>query len=282
MKIGTWTELQIDRIKTVGAYLTDGREDVLLPKNQIPEGASEGDMIRCFLYRDSEDRMIATVKKPLIEMGEIKNLKVSSVTGIGAFLDWGLERDLFLPFKEQTVKVVKGKSYPVRLYVDKTGRLAASMRLYEHLKKNPSYQKGDHVSGTVYQVRPGFGAFVVTGEGFGGLIHASELYDRIEVGDPVEARVVKVREDGRMDLSLRETIPQQMSEDAEMVADVIRSYGGRLPFNDKADPERIREEFGLSKNAFKRAVGRLLKEGRVRLEENGILLLDPETKEENI
>ncbi len=274
MKIGTWTELQIDRIKSVGAYLSDGREDVLLPKNQVPEGAREGDMITCFLYRDSEDRLIATVRKPLLEMGEIRNLVVKSVTGIGAFLDWGLERDLFLPFKEQTTKVVQGKAYPVRLYEDKTGRLAASMRIYEYLRTDPPYKKGDHVKGTIYQVRPGFGAFVATEDGFGGLIHASELYDRVAVGDSVDARVIHVREDGRMDLSLRDAIPKQMSEDAEMVADVIRSYGGTLPFTDKADPERIREEFGLSKNAFKRAVGRLLKEGRVEIKEDSIRLIE--------
>ena len=270
MKIGTWNELQIDRIKTVGAYLTDGREDVLLPKKQIPEGAREGDMVTCFLYRDSEDRLIATLQKPLIEMGQIRVLTVKSVTGIGAFLDWGLERDLFLPFKEQTVKVVKGKSYPVRLYTDKTGRLSCSMRLYEHLDKNPPYKKGDHAAGCVYQVKPGFGAFVVVEDRYSGLIHSGELYDRISVGDRVEVRIVEVRPDGKMDLSLRDAIPDQMGKDAEMVLRIIESYGGTLPFNDKADPERIREEFGLSKNAFKRAVGHLMKEKKVEVDDTSI------------
>ncbi len=270
MEIGTWNELKLDRIKTVGAYLTDGTEDVLLPRRQIPAGAGGGDTVRCFIYRDSDDRLIATTNKPLIEKGEIRSLTVKSVTGFGAFLDWGLERDLFLPFKEQTAKVKQGKSYSVRLYTDKTGRLAASMKLYSHLNKKAPYAKGDHVHGRVYQVKPDFGALVVVDDQYSGLIHAGELYDRVSVGDEVDARVVSVREDGKMDLSLRDTIPRQIDQDAEMVLDVIQSYGGTLPFSDKADPERIKEEFGLSKNAFKRAVGHLLKEKKVEILEDSI------------
>ena len=272
MKIGTWNELKISRFKDFGAYLTDGTEEVLLPKKQIPSGAAVGDDLVCFVYRDSDDRLIATMEKPLLTAGEIGCLTVKDVTGIGAFLDCGLERDLFLPFKEQTVKVQKGKAYPVRMYVDKTGRLAASMRLYGHLSAEHHFRKGDHTKGVVYQVRPDFGALVAVEMKYSGLIHASELYDRINVGDQVEVRLVTVRSDGKLDLALRDAIPQQMKEDAEMVADVIRSYGGTLPFTDKADPERIKAEFGLSKNAFKRAVGRLLKEGRVKILEDSIEL----------
>jgi len=233
-------------------------------------GAKVGDSLTCFLYRDSDDRLIATLQKPYLTAGEIACLTVKDVTGIGAFLDCGLERDLFLPFKEQTVKVVQGKIYPVRMYVDKTGRLAASMRLYDHLATDHHFRKGDHAKGVVYQVRPGFGALVAVENRYSGLIHASELYDRITVGDQVEVRIVSVRQDGKLDLALRDAIPEQMKEDAQMVLDVIRSYGGTLPFTDKADPERIKAEFGLSKNAFKRAVGRLLKEGKVRILEKSI------------
>lgn len=274
MKIGTWNEMKISRFKDFGAYLTDGEEDILLPKKQVPAGAAVGDRVCCFVYRDSDDRLIATTEAPAIVCGEIGCLTVKDVTGIGAFLDCGLERDLFLPFKEQTVKVQKGKSYPVRMYVDRTGRLAASMRLYEHLGTDHHFRKGDHAMGVVYQVRPGFGALVAVELKYSGLIHANELYDRIHVGDRVEVRIVSVRQDGKLDLALRDAIPQQMKEDADMVADVIRSYGGTLPFTDKADPERIRAEFGLSKNAFKRAVGRLLKEGRVQILEDSIRLTE--------
>ena len=167
MKLGEWNLLRIDRIKDVGAYLTDGKGlgedmDVLLPTRQIPEGLEIGDNINVFLYRDSEDRLIATTHEPLITLGEIKKLKVKSVANIGAFLDWGLSRDLFLPFKEQTVKVQQEKSYLVKLYIDKTGRLAASMRIADALSQDTdgTFKKGDHVRGVVYNVKKDFGVFV--------------------------------------------------------------------------------------------------------------------------
>ena len=302
MKLGTWNILRIDRIKDVGAYLTDGKglegnpevEDVLLPTKQIPEGLEIGDNIEVFLYRDSEDRVIATTITPYIELGEIKRLKVKSVSDIGAFLDWGLSRDLFLPFKEQTVKVVQERSYPVRLYIDKTNRLAASMKIADALKIGDEvtqlFKKGDHVKGVVYNVKKDFGAFVaiktpvasVGDEGdytndkeeyvASGLIHASEIFENLYVGDEVTCRIVKVREDGKIDLAMRDEIPQQMEKDAQMVLDIIKSYGGRLPFNDKADAGLIKKEFGISKNAFKRAVGRLLKNDKIVINSDSIEL----------
>jgi predicted RNA-binding protein (virulence factor B family) len=300
MKLGTWNILRIDRIKDVGAYLTDGKglegnpevEDVLLPTKQIPEGLEIGDNIEVFLYRDSEDRVIATTIPPYIELGDIKMLKVKSVSDIGAFLDWGLSRDLFLPFKEQTVKVVQERSYPVRLYIDKTNRLAASMKIADALKIGDEvtqlFKKGDHVKGVVYNVKKDFGAFVaiktpvasVGDEGdytndkeeyvASGLIHASEIFENLYVGDEVTCRIVKVREDGKIDLAMRDEIPQQMEKDAQMVLDIIKSYGGRLPFNDKADAGLIKKEFGISKNAFKRAVGRLLKNEKIVINSDSI------------
>ena len=302
MKLGTWNILRIDRIKDVGAYLTDGKglegnpevEDVLLPTRQIPEGLEIGDNIEVFLYRDSEDRVIATTITPYIELGEIKRLKVKSVSDIGAFLDWGLSRDLFLPFKEQTVKVVQERFYPVRLYIDKTNRLAASMKIADALKIGDEvtqlFKKGDHVKGVVYNVKKDFGAFVaikppvasVGDEGdytndkeeyvASGLIHSSEIFENLYVGDEVTCRIVKVREDGKIDLAMRDEIPQQMEKDAQMVLDIIKSYGGRLPFNDKADAGLIKKEFGISKNAFKRAVGRLLKNDKIVINSDSIEL----------
>ena len=277
MKLGEWNILRIDRIKEVGAYLTDGVEDVLLPTRQIPEGVEIGDNLNVFLYRDSEDRLIATTHEPLITLGEIKKLKVKSVSDIGAFLDWGLSRDLFLPFKEQTVKVQQEKSYLVRLYIDKSNRLAASMKIASVLKPNDKFQKGDHVSGVVYNVKKDFGVFVALYDddkiSYSGLIHSSEVFENLYVGDEVGCRVVKARDDGKLDLAMRDEIPQQMEKDAEMVLDIIKSYGGKLPFNDKADASRIKKEFGISKNAFKRAVGRLYKNRLIEIEEDGIRVL---------
>lgn len=308
MKLGEWNILRIDRIKDVGAYLTDGKGlectwkrsesaktpeevmDVLLPTRQIPEGLEIGDNVRVFLYRDSEDRIIATTHEPLITLGEIKKLKVKSVSDIGAFLDWGLSRDLFLPFKEQTVKVQQEKAYLVKLYIDKTGRLAASMKIAGALKTNDTFKKGDHVKGIVYNVKKDFGVFVAlynkaildeNGEDekqnavitYSGLIHSSEVFENLYVGDEVTCRVVKAREDGKLDLAMRDEIPLQMEKDAEMVLDIIKSYGGKLPFNDKADAAIIKREFGISKNAFKRAVGRLYKNKLIEISDDGITLV---------
>ena len=308
MKLGEWNILRIDRIKDVGAYLTDGKGlectwkrsesakapeeimDVLLPTRQIPEGLEIGDNVEVFLYRDSEDRIIATTHEPLITLGEIKKLKVKSVSDIGAFLDWGLSRDLFLPFKEQTVKVQQEKAYLVKLYIDKTGRLAASMKIAGALKTNDTFKKGDHVKGIVYNVKKDFGVFVAlynkaildeNGEDekqnavitYSGLIHSSEVFENLYVGDEVTCRVVKAREDGKLDLAMRDEIPLQMEKDAEMVLDIIKSYGGKLPFNDKADAAIIKREFGLSKNAFKRAVGRLYKNKLIEISDDGITLV---------
>ncbi|MBO6165813.1 MAG: S1 RNA-binding domain-containing protein [Eubacterium sp.] len=274
MDLGKWNTLRVDRVKEVGAYLTDGREDVLLPIKQVPRDIEVGDSIRVFVYRDSKDRPIATTREPLITVGEIKRLKCKSVGNIGAFMESGLERDLLLPFKEQTTPVKQEKSYLVYMYVDKTGRLAVSMKISDKLRPNDKYKKGDMVKGTVYQVKKEFGAFVAIDDEMTGLIHESEIFDSIYVGDIVECRVVKVREDGKTDLAMRQEIPVQMLKDAEMVYDIIKSYGGRLPFNDKASAELIKKEFGISRNAFKRAVGHLYKEKKIEITETGIVITD--------
>ena len=273
MKLGTWNNLKFSKKTDFGVYLTDGETEVLLPQKQVPQGFSAGKSLDVFLYRDSSARLISTVNKPLIELGEIKKLTVKNVTNHGAYLDWGLEKDLLLPFKEQTAKVVEGRSYLVRLYEDKTNRLCASMRLYGYLEQNEKYERGSHVTGTVYEYRKGLGAFVAIDDKYYGMVHESEIFSRIEVGDEVHARVVKRRPDGKTDLALREEVYVQRISESEMVFDIIKSYGGTLPFDDKADKELIRTEFGISKNAFKRAVGHLLKEKKVEIADGKIKIL---------
>lgn len=276
MEIGTWNTLKVIRSKEHGAYLGEAgtSETVLLPRKQVPEGVKAGATMSVFLYRDSQDRLIATTNQPLITMGQIRRLRVKNVTDIGAFMDWGLEKDIFLPFKEQTTKVEEGKIYPVRMYADKSGRLCVSMRLYGYLQPIEGYEKGQSFTGIVYEYKKEMGAFVVIDDKYAGLIHESELYSRVVVGDEVHGRIVNIREDGKADLSLREPAYKQINEDSEMVYRVIRSYRGVLPFTDKADKERIRKEFGLSKNAFKRAVGHLLKDGRIVIREDSIVLTE--------
>ena len=258
-----------------GVYLAEkddkeGKDSVLLPAKQVPAGTKAGDELTVFIYKDSKDRLIATTREPMLQVGQTAVLKVSQVTRIGAFLNWGLEKDLLLPFKEQTAKVKKGDEVLVALYVDKSGRLCATMKVYEKLRTDSPYKKDDHVEGIIYETSDNFGVFVAVDDCYSALIPKREAFGRLRVGDRVSARVLKVREDGKLDLSVREKAFLQMDADAAMIMKRMEEYGGKLPFNDKADPEVIKQEFGLSKNAFKRAVGRLLKEGHIKISEKNI------------
>ena len=250
-----------------GVYLGSDEERVLLPKKQVPEEIEVGDPVEVFLYKDSSDRMIATTKEPKLTLGNLAVLEVVDVGRIGAFLDWGLEKDLLLPFKEQTTKVEKGDRCLVSLYIDKSGRLCATMKVYPLLRTDSPYKKDDTVRGTVYEISRDFGVFVAVDDRFSALIPRREVYGRMYIGQQIEARVAAVKADGKLDLSVRGRIPEQMDADAQKIMDRIEKSGGGLPFTDKADPERIRDEFGMSKAAFKRAVGRLLKQGKVRIDE---------------
>lgn len=275
IELGKKQTLFIVKSVEFGVYLAedmhaDTKHQVLLPAKQVPAGKKDGDKIEVFIYKDSQDRLIATTNEPKLTVGEAGLLKVKQVTKIGAFLDWGLEKDLLLPFKEQTAKVKKGDEVLVALYVDKSGRLCATMKVYEKLRTDSPYKKDDHVEGIIYETSDNFGVFVAVDDCYSALIPKREAFGRLRVGDRVSARVLKVREDGKLDLSVREKAFLQMDADAAMIMKRMEEYGGKLPFNDKADPEVIKQEFGLSKNAFKRAVGRLLKEGHIKISEKNI------------
>lgn len=268
MKLGEKQILTVVKIVDFGVYLGSDEERVLLPKKQVPEGIEAGDPVEVFLYKDSSDRMIATTKEPKITLGQLAVLEVADVGRIGAFLDWGLEKDLLLPFKEQTVKVEKGDRCLVSLYVDKSGRLCATMKVYPLLQTDSPYKKNDMVRGTVYEISREFGVFVAVDNKYSALIPRREVYGRMFIGQQIEARVTDVKADGKLDLSVRGRIPEQMDEDARIIMERIGKNGGFLPFTDKAEPERIKAEFGMSKAAFKRAAGRLLKQGRITIDEN--------------
>lgn len=272
-ELGKKRTLMVVKIVDFGVYLGTNEERVLLPKKQVPAGVEVGDPVEVFLYKDSDDRIIATTQTPKITLDELAVLTVADTGRIGAFLDWGLEKDLLLPFKEQTSKVAKGDHVLVSLYVDKTGRLCATMKIYEKLRTDSPYQKDDHVEGIIYELSDNFGAFVAVDNCFSALIPKREAYGDLKVGDHVEARVLKVREDGKLDLSVRKKAFLQMDDDASLILKRMESYGGKLPFTDKADPELIKKEFGLSKNAFKRAIGRLLKEQKIQINKKDIEIL---------
>lgn len=273
IELGKIQTLEVQRIKDFGVYLgekEDGEHSVLLPKKQVPPEVQVGDELEVFIYKDSEDRLIATTGRPALQVGEVAVLPVKEVAKIGAFLDMGLEKDLLLPFKEQNHKVRQGEKCLVALYVDKSKRLAATMNVYSYMRADAPYQKDDKVTGTVYEINDDLGAFVAVDNRYYGLIPAKELYGNFGEGDTVEARVVRVRDDGKLDLSPREKAYVQMDTDAEQVLKVLDEFEGELPFNDKASPEVIKREFDMSKNAFKRAVGRLLKDGKIRITEKTI------------
>lgn len=268
-KIGTYVELPVVQIVDFGFYLGSEEDKVLLPKKE-GSNLSEGEVVSVFLYKDSEDRLIATTQKPKLQVGELALLEVKEATKIGAFLDWGLPKDLLLPYKEQTGKVQAGDQALVVLYVDKTGRLAATMKVYEYLEKDAPYQKDDEVQGIVYEKSDNFGAFVAVDYRYSARIASDSGAGGVDVGDEITARVASVQPDGKLNLSLRKKAYLQMDDDSQMIMARIELFGGSLPFTDKAPAGRIKEEFGLSKNAFKRGVGRLLKEGKIRITETSI------------
>ena len=274
MKLGEKQKLIMVKKVDFGIYLAENIEDserVLLPAKQAPEGISEGDELEVFLYKDSKDRLIATTKEPYLMLGGIAVLKTLEVGEIGAFLDWGLEKDLFLPFKQMTKKVAQGDEILVTLYIDKSERLCASMRnLYALLSQDTPYQKGDMVSGRIYEFSENFGTFAAVDDKYSAMFPPFEDVRGLQIGDVVMAQVSHVKPDGKLDLTLRQKAHLQMDADAAAVMKVIEEYGGVLPFSDKASPEVIKREMHMSKNAFKRAVGRLYKERKIEITEQNI------------
>lgn len=269
------TLVMIKRVE-FGIYLAETMKDaenkVLLPKKQVPAEMEVGDPIDVFLYKDSNDRPIATVKEPKLTLGQTARLRVVSVGKVGAFLDWGLEKDLFLPYREQTTQVKAGDEVIAALYLDKSERLCATMKVYPYLQKESPYQKDDVVTGMVYEISHNFGAFVAVDDKYSALIPKKELYGELHVLQQISARVTGVKEDGKLDLGIRQKAHLQMNEDADKVLSLLREKKGFLPLHDKSSPEQIRETIGMSKNEFKRAIGHLYKEHLITLESDGIRL----------
>lgn len=278
LEIGKRQLLTIVKKVDFGVYLAkeqeaDPEEKVLLPRKEVPENAQPGDEIEVFLYRDSKDRMIATVRQPKLSLGEVAVLRVKENGKIGAFLDWGLEKDLLLPFREQVRKVRPGEECLVALYLDKSKRLCATMKVYHYLRTDSPYEKDQKVTGTLYEISDNFGAFVAVDNCYSALIPKKEPLGNAKVGDTVEARVTEVLKDGKLSLSLREKAYIQMNEDARKLLKLLEEQGGELPVGDKSSPEKIKELTGMSKNEFKRAAGNLYKQRLVQVEEHQLYQL---------
>ena len=273
IEIGKVQTLTIERLTPIGAYLSDGFDTtdvVLLPEKEVAKNSRAGDQIDVFVYRDSKDRLISTTREPKIQVGEFAALKVADVTKVGAFLDWGLEKDLLLPYNEQTVKVQKGRDYLVNLYTDKSDRLCATMKIYPLLKVDAPYKMGDWIEGYVYQINPEIGAFVAIDNLYHGLILIKDANSDIHCGEKIHARVSEIRNDGKLVLSPNKKAYKEIPKDAVVILTKLNESQGFLPYNDKTDAFVIKKEFNMSKSSFKRAVGKLLKEKKIRITERGI------------
>ncbi len=274
IELGKIQKLEVVNFTTRGVYLNsknnEDEKSILLPKKQVPSEIKEGDELEVFVYRDSKDRLIATTHRPKIIIGEFAYLKVVDITRIGAFLDWGLEKDLFMPFKEQRGKIKKSREYLVGIYIDKSSRLCATMDIYKLLSSESPYKENDKVHGFIYNINNDIGAFVAVDNKYHGLIPKHELFGDYKLGSEVDAIVTKVRKDGKLDLNLRGKAYKQMDKDTKLIMDKLNDNGGVLSINDKSSPKEIKDEFNISKSAFKRAVGRLLKQRKIKITEKGI------------
>lgn len=288
LKIGKRQKMIVDRFTSVGAYLTEVEKDgeeiedisILLPNNELEERElKEGDEVEVLIYMDSEDRPVATFRKTEALVGTLAKLEVTDVNPkLGAFMDWGLKKELLLPRGQQEIQVEVGKKYLVGIYEDSKGRLSATMKIYKFLLPSTSIKKNDIVSGTVYRIEPNIGVFVAVEDRYFGLIPKIEYFKDYKVGDEIEARVIRVREDGKIDLTPRERAYIQIDEDAELILGKMRLLGDSFGFTDKSSPEEIIDYFNMSKKAFKRAMGNLLKNGKVEKNEKGYYRLVKKTK----
>ena len=286
IKLGEIQELKVAKKVDFGVYLVsldDEKEEdrILLPIKQVPENIEIGDKITVFVYRDSSDRKIATVKTPKISMGKIAYLKVAEMSRIGAFMNWGLEKDLFLPFKEQVGEIKLNGEYLVGLYVDKSDRLCATMNLFNVLKTDSPYKVNDMVQGTVFSLKRGLGAMVAVEGKYLGLIHEGEILKPMRPGDVVEVRVSNIKEDGKLDLSLKDAPRLQIDKDGEQILSVLGQNKGFLPLNDNSNPEKINDILGMSKSSFKKAAGRLMKREVIEMTKEGICIASDSNKEKS-
>lgn len=271
--LGQRVTLKVVRLIQHGAALAapdDDGETVLLPAREVPEGLAPGDVREVFLYRDSEDRLTATLKQPRLALGEVAFLRATEVVPFGVFFDWGLAKELLVPKAEMTRDVRPGERCAIGLVRDRSGRLAGTMRVAELLAEPPGVAVGEWVEGVAWRGERGLGLFVILGRRSIGLLPADEPHD-LAPGQVARLRVAAVLPDGKVRLSLRGPAHAHIADDAEVVFGVL-SRPGAARFGDDSEPEAIRAAFGLSKKAFKRAVGRLLKAGRVTLAPDGAIL----------
>jgi predicted RNA-binding protein (virulence factor B family) len=270
--IGNYNRLKIARINVSGAFLSSSEGEILLPGRLVPKGAEPGAELKVFIYVDSEGRLTATTKRPRAVVGDIALLKVKDNVAVGTFLDWGLEKDLLLPFGEQLSPLRRGEQVLVMVYLHTSGRIAASAKLEKFLRPaDVTLSEGDEVVLQVYAFSD-LGAKVVINNSFSGLLFSSELIVTPAYGERLRGYVKKIREDGKIDVTLRKGGPQEAAADRELVLAALKTHNGLLPITDKSSPEAIAELLRLSKKSFKKAIGGLYKEGLIDMTAEGIRL----------
>ena len=275
IRLGKYNQLEVVKEVDFGVYL-DGDEDgeILLPKRYVPEGCVPGDMLNVFIYLDMDERLVATTLEPYVQVGEFACLEVAWVNQFGAFLNWGLMKDLFVPYREQKAKMVKGGKYMVYAYIDEESyRIVASAKVERFLSKDrPEYEPGEEVDILVWQ-RTDLGYKVIVDNKFGGMLYHNEIFQPLQPGKQLRAYIKQVREDGKIDLELQKGGYKKIDDFAETLLRYIESQGGYTDLNDKTDAAVIYNAFGVSKKTFKKAVGDLYKKRLIVLEEGGMRLV---------
>jgi len=273
-QIGKINKLRIKRIRDYGAHLDGGESgDILLPIRYLPEKSQPGDEVEVFVYADREDHLRATTQKPQAMVGQFARLRVVASTSSGAFLDWGLEKELFVPKGEQQDKMKEGKSYVVFVFLDeKTNRIAASAKLDKFLSQlSPDYEEGEEVDLIIYE-QTDLGYRAVINHSHGGMVYKNEVFQKLLVGQQVKGYIKKIREDLKIDLSLQKPGYQGVDDVAQAIFKTIKDHGGRIAVTDKSRPEDIYSLFGVSKKTFKKAIGALYKKRLITIDTNGVKL----------
>lgn len=276
--LGTLNTLTVKKQVKFGYYL-DGLSwgEILLPNNVAPADLQIGQELAVFLYLDSEDQLIATTERPRIMVGQVASLPVVAITKVGAFLNWGLKKDLLVPFSEQQIPLKEGQHYLVYCYVDLSNRIVASTKLDRHIHKTPAnYQVGDKVA-VIVSDQTDLGYKVVIEQQHWGVLYKNEVFKPLRRGDKLTAYVMKVRDDGKIDLRLVSTTHKQAQELTDRVLHKLRQNGGKLALTDSSSPEQIYDTFGVSKKAFKQAIGALYKDKKIIITDQGLLLIPEQT-----
>jgi uncharacterized protein len=272
VKIGKNNKLEVIKFVEFGIYLDGGQDgEILMPARYVPNDCKINDWLDVFIYLDSEDRLLATDEKPFVYADEFASLKVVAVTQFGAFLDWGLPKDLLVPYKEQAERMIEGKNYVVFVYEDSaTGRIVATSKIEKYLDKTPqNYEINQKVELLVYQ-RTDLGYKAVIDKAHLGLIYFNQIFKKLAVGDKVEGYIKEIREDGKIDLILEQQGYEKVEGIAENVLEIIKKNGGKMNIHDKSPSEEIYNVFGISKKTFKKALGDLYRKRLILIEEDGI------------